>query len=61
MSPHNEERPQAERENAPRDAGRTSGGGSLGHKQPHEVEEATSIRNNERGQRERQERSDERT
>jgi hypothetical protein len=29
----------------PRDAGRTSGGGSLGHKQPEDVAEQTNIRN----------------
>ncbi len=28
------------------DAGRTSGGGNLGHEQPAEVEETTNIRNN---------------
>ena len=32
-------------ERAPRDTGRTSGGGSLGHKQPQDVAEATNIRN----------------
>ena len=31
---------------APTDVGRTSGGGSLGHEQPAEVEEETNIRNN---------------
>jgi hypothetical protein len=30
----------------PTDAGRTSGGGSLGHKQPPDVEEQTNTRNN---------------
>jgi hypothetical protein len=30
---------------APTDAGRTSGGGSLGHKAPPDVAETTSIRN----------------
>jgi hypothetical protein len=30
---------------SPRDAGRTSGGGSLGHKQPRDVAEQTYIRN----------------
>ena len=30
----------------PTDVGRTSGGGSLGHKQPPEVEEQTNTRNN---------------
>jgi hypothetical protein len=29
----------------PRDAGRTSGGGSLGHDQPKDVADQTSIRN----------------
>jgi hypothetical protein len=29
----------------PSDAGRTSGGGSLGHKQPQDVPDATGIRN----------------
>ena len=29
----------------PRDVGRTSGGGSLGHKQPEDVADATRIRN----------------
>ena len=28
-----------------RDAGRTSGGGNLGHDQPHDVSESTDIRN----------------
>lgn len=36
----------------PRDAGRTSGGGSLGHKQPHDVAEQTNIRNQPDDQRE---------
>jgi hypothetical protein len=31
---------------APTDVGRTSGGGSLGHEQPAEVEEETNVRNN---------------
>jgi hypothetical protein len=31
---------------APADVGRTSGGGSLGHEQPAEVENETNIRNN---------------
>jgi hypothetical protein len=31
---------------APHDAGKTSGGGSLGHEQPREVEEQTNTRNN---------------
>jgi hypothetical protein len=31
---------------APGDVGRTSGGGSLGHEQPAEVEQETNIRNN---------------
>jgi hypothetical protein len=30
----------------PTDVGRTSGGGSLGHEQPAEVEEETNVRNN---------------
>ena len=30
---------------APRDAGKTSGGGSLGHDQPAEVAEQTNVRN----------------
>jgi hypothetical protein len=30
---------------APRDAGRTSGGGSLGHDQPKDVADQTHIRN----------------
>jgi hypothetical protein len=30
---------------APTDVGRTSGGGSLGHQQPAEVEEDTNVRN----------------
>jgi hypothetical protein len=32
-------------EGRPRDVGRTSGGGSLGHKQPQDVAEKTGIRN----------------
>ena len=32
-------------ENRPRDVGRTSGGGSLGHKQPEDVTEEGPIRN----------------
>ena len=35
-----------DRGDAPTDAGRTSGGGSLGHEQPQKVEEQTHTRNN---------------
>jgi len=34
-----------EREGQPRDAGKTSGGGSSGHDQPDRVEEQTNVRN----------------
>jgi hypothetical protein len=36
---------------AARDVGRTSGGGSLGHKQPRDVARQTTIRNHPSGQR----------
>ena len=47
-----EPRGRGERDTTPRDrgsagdAGRTSGGGSQGHKQPHDVTDAAPIRNN---------------
>ena len=37
---------------APSDAGRTSGGGSLGHDQPDDVADQTPIRNQPRGREE---------
>ena len=36
----------ADPKGTPSDVGRTSGGGSLGHEQPAEVEEDTNVRNN---------------
>ena len=38
--------PQRPDRSAPTDVGRTSGGGSLGHEQPPDVEEQTNTRNN---------------
>ena len=45
------ERPDARPDDGRRDVGRTSGGGSLGHKQPQDVAEETNIRNQPSDQR----------
>ena len=44
--------PEAGQRGSPRDVGRTSGGGSLGHKQPRDVADETNIRNEPSRQRE---------
>lgn len=45
MSNPSDERNAAQHDRPPRDAGKTSGGGSLGHDQPKDVADQTNIRN----------------
>jgi hypothetical protein len=46
----NDDKPQPDREeHRPRDAGKTTGGGSLGHDQPAPVRRETPLRNNATG------------